>query len=439
MNCATWCGRTAGRFSAWYIEMNRVIFHVDVNSAFLSWTAAYRVRVLGESRDLREIPSAVAGDREARRGIILAKSLPAKKLGVKTGEPIFQAQRKCPELVLVPPDYALYVEASRHFTALLRQFSPIVEQYSIDEAWADMTGTEGLYGSPVAAAEMLRQRIYDELGFTVNIGISTNKLLAKMAGDFEKPNKVHTLYPWEMEKKLWPLPVRDLFMIGPATEKKLHLLGIETIGQLAHADPEVIRKKLYKPGIALWNSANGRYSDILLAQPEANKGYSNSTTLAADVTDAARAYRVLLSLCETVGTRLRSDRKSARCIAVSIRTKEFCDSSHQITLSHATDSTEELFHVVCRAFDALWDGVTPLRQLGVQVARIEERGVRQYDIFSVLDAAKFARKAKLDNTVDDLREKFGEGIIRRARFVGDEVVLAGGLSKERRTGITKPV
>ena len=154
----------------------------------------------------------MAGDKDNRQGIILAKSQPAKKFGVQTGEPIFRAKQKCPGLVIVPPDYGLYVEASRHFTALLRQVAPVVEQYSIDEAWVDMTGTEGLYGSPVAAAETLRQRIYDELGFTVNIGISSNKLLAKMAGDFEKPNKVHTLFPWEMEEKLWPLPVRDLFL-----------------------------------------------------------------------------------------------------------------------------------------------------------------------------------------------------------------------------------
>lgn len=419
--------------------MERVIFHVDVNSAFLSWTATYRIKVLGETLDLREIPSAVAGDRENRQGVILAKSQPAKKCGVKTGEPIFQALKKCPELTIVPPDYALYVEASRHFTALLRQFAPVVEQYSIDEAWADMTGTEGLYGSPVAAAEMLRQKIYDELGFTVNIGISTNKLLAKMAGDFEKPNKVHTLYPWEIEKKFWPLPVRELFMVGPATEKKLHLLGIETIGQLAQADPKLIRQKLYKPGLALWNSANGRYSDTLLPVPEDNKGYGNATTLPADVTDAAQAYRVLLSLCETVGTRMRRDKKSARCIAVSLRTKDFVNFSHQTTLANATDSTEELFRHACRIFDEAWDGETPLRQLGVQATRLEERGLRQYDLFSVISTEDYERKAKLDNTVDDLREKYGEGILRRARFVGAEVVLAGGLSKERRTGITKPV
>lgn len=315
--------------------MSRVIFHVDVNSAFLSWSAAYRVRVLGEREDLRDIPSAVAGERAERHGIILAKSIPAKKCGVKTGEQIFLAQQKCPGLKLVPPDYALYVQASRRFIALLREFAPVVEQYSIDEAWADLSGTEGLYGSPVAAAELLRTRIREELGFTVNIGISSNKLLAKMAGEFEKPDKVHTLFPEEVPQKLWPLPVRKLFMLGPATERRLNRIGIHTIGELAQADPELVLHYLNKPGLALWHSANGRCSEELLPQPEANKGYGNSTTLPADVTTEAGAQRVLLSLCETVALRLRRDGKAARCISVSLRSADFVTFSHQTMLREA--------------------------------------------------------------------------------------------------------
>lgn len=329
--------------------MSRVIFHVDVNSAFLSWSAAYRVRVLGEREDLRGIPSAVAGERAERHGIILAKSIPAKKCGVKTGEQIFLAQQKCPGLKLVPPDYALYVQASRRFIALLREFAPVVEQYSIDEAWADLSGTEGLYGSPVAAAELLRARIREELGFTVNIGISSNKLLAKMAGEFEKPDKVHTLFPEEVPQKLWPLPVRELFMLGPATERRLNRIGIHTIGELAQADPELLLHYLNKPGLALWHSANGRCSEELLAQPEANKGYGNSTTLPADVTTEAGAQRVLLSLCETVAMRLRRDGKAARCISVSLRSADFVTFSHQTMLREAVHGTEELFRCACRS------------------------------------------------------------------------------------------
>ena len=226
----------------------RIIFHIDANSAFLSWTAAYRVKVLGDPVDLRDIPSVIAGDKESRHSIILAKSTRAKKYGIRTGEPLFQALQKCPELVIAPPDYELYVTASRKFVEMLRQFSPKVEQYSIDEAWVDMTGTERLWGAPRLAAEKMRSRIWEELGFTVNVGISSNKLLAKMAGDFEKPNKVHTLFPEEMEGKFWPLPVRDLFLVGAATEKKLNLMGIYTIGDLARADVQILKRKLGKHG-----------------------------------------------------------------------------------------------------------------------------------------------------------------------------------------------
>ncbi len=212
----------------------------------------------------------------------------------------------------------------------------------------------------------LRTRIREELGFTVNIGILSNKLLAKMAGEFEKPDKVHTLFPEEVPQKLWPLPVRELFMLGPATERLLNRIGIHTIGELAQADPEnLLLHYLNKPGLALWHSANGRCSEELLAQPEANKGYGNSTTLPADVTTEAGAQRVLLSLCETVAMRLRRDGKAARCISVSLRSADFVTFSHQTMLREAVHGTEELFRCACRVFAEAWDGQTPLRQLGV--------------------------------------------------------------------------
>ncbi len=417
-----------------------VIFHVDANSAFLSWTAAYRVKVLGESVDLRQIPSVVAGDKASRHSIILAKSAPAKKYGIQTGEPLFQALEKCPDLVVVPPDYALYVEASRHFVEMLRQFSPKVEQYSIDEAWVDMTGTQRLFGPPLLAAEKMRQRIWEELGFTVNIGISENKLLAKMAGDFEKPNKVHTLFPEEMEKKMWPLPVRDLFLVGAATERKLRLLGIYTIGDLAKTEPKLLRKRLGKYGETIWHFANGRNADAVTPEPEENKGYGNSVTTAKDVETTEQAHQVLLSLCETVAARMRKDGKCGRCISVHLRTNEFKHCSHQTVLSGATNITAELFRAACRVFDEAWDRLTPLRQLGVQVTRLTEEPYQQYDLFSDMTPVQYERKLRLDEAVDALRDKFGEDIIRRAKFTRDpEHHMAGGLDKARRTGVTKPV
>ncbi len=419
---------------------DRIIFHVDANSAFLSWTAAYRVKVLGETEDLRDVPSVVAGDKESRHSIILAKSAPAKKYGIQTGEPLFQALEKCPSLRIVQPDYPLYVEASRHFVTMLKEFSPCVQQYSIDEAWVDMTGTQRLWGSPRLAAEKMRQRIHDELGFTVNIGISSNKLLAKMAGDFEKPNKVHTLFPEEMEQKFWPLPVRDLFLVGAATERKLKMLGIYTIGDLAEADVNVLKKRLGKHGETIWHFANGRNADAVTPEPAEAKGFGNSVTTARDVVTHSEAHQVLLSLCETVASRMRRDGKCGSCVSVHLRTNEFNHFSHQAMLHGATNITSEIFDAACRVFDEAWDGVTPLRQLGVQMGRLSNEPYQQYDLFSGMTPVQFERKLKLDETVDALRDKFGEDIIRRAKFAqtpGEH--MAGGLDKARRTGITKPI
>ena len=418
----------------------RVIFHVDANSAFLSWSAAYRVKVLGEELDLRTVPSVVAGDRESRHSIILAKSGPAKKFGIQTGEPLFQALEKCPELKIVEPDYALYVECSRHFVEVLRSFSPCVEQYSIDEAWVDMTGTQRLFGPPVIAADALRRRVLEELGFTVNVGISSNKLLAKMAGDFEKPNKVHTLFPEEIPTKMWVLPVRDLFLVGPATESKLKKMGIYTIGDLANTDLALLRHKLGKHGQTIWHFANGHNADMVIAQPQENKGYGNSVTTAKDVVTLEQGRQVLLSLCETVAARMRKDEKTGRCVSVHLRTGEFVDFSHQKMLPGATNITSELYQAACQILGEMWDQTTPLRQLGVQVTKLSTEPYQQYDLFSGMSPEQYEKKLRLDETVDALRDKFGESAIRRAKFAQDpDGHMAGGLDKARRTGGTKPI
>ena len=418
----------------------RVIFHVDANSAFLSWTAAYKVKVLGEEQDIRNVPSVVAGDKESRHSIILAKSTPAKKYGIQTGEPLFLALEKCPDLVVVQPDYSLYVEASRHFVAMLREFSPVVEQYSIDEAWVDMTGTERLWGPPRLAAEKMRQRIWEELGFTVNVGISSNKLLAKMAGDFEKPNKVHTLFPEEMEEKFWPLPVRDLFLVGAATEKKLKMLGIETIGEMARADEKILKRRLGKHGETIWHFSNGRNADAVTPEPAENKGYGNAVTTAQDVVTYEQGHQVLLSLCETVASRMRTDDKCGSCLSVHLRTNAFHHFSHQSQLLISTNITGEIYREACRVFDEAWDGVTPLRQIGVQMTRLTKEPYQQYDLFSDITPVQYEKKLKLDETVDAIRDKYGEDAIRRGKFAQSPGAhMAGGLDKARRTGITKPI
>lgn len=415
----------------------KIIYHVDVNSAFLSWTAAYQVHTLGKSLDLRNVPSVIAGDKESRHSIILAKSIPAKVYGVKTGEPLFEAKNKCRDLIVEQPDYDLYVEASRKLISLLREVSPLVEQSSIDEAYADMTHTDGIGGAPAMVAEQLKNRIRDELGFTVNIGISSNKLLAKMASDFIKPDRVHTLFPDEIEEKMWPLPVRDLFFVGPATERNLKVVGINTIGEIARADPVFLRSRLKKQGEIIWHYANGRALDSVTGEVALNKGYGNSTTTPFDVTDTATAHRVLLSLCETVGMRMRRDGQAGAVMTVSIRSNKFVDHSHQTQMMSYTNVTEELYHYACRAFDEAWDKKTPLRQIGAQVTRVTRGACRQINIW---DGQKYARLEKLDAAVDAIREKFGEESICRACFIGDVFSpMGGGLSKSRRTGFTKPV
>lgn len=393
---------------------SRVIFHIDVNSAFLSWEAVYRIRHLGGKQDLRIIPSAVGGDISKRHGIILAKSIPAKRYGIKTGEPVVDAKRKCPGLVLVPPNYELYEKSSSAFMNILRKYSDVVEQYSIDEAFMDMTGTAHLFGNPVVAANAIKDEIYQTLGFTVNVGVSSNKLLAKMASDFRKPNLVHTLFPEEIEEKLWPLPVGELFFVGGASEKKLKTLGIQTIGELAGTDVEVLRSVLKKHGQVIWEFANGRDVAVVEPEPVDNKGYGNSTTIAFDVTDAETAKMVLLSLAETVGRRLRRDGVQVELVAISIRFHDLTYASHQCVLPAATNITQEIHGAASRLFDELWDG-TPIRNLGVHTGRVVRGGPgRQMSLFDRVDYEKLE---KMDSCVDSIRERFGADAIMRASFL----------------------
>lgn len=409
-----------------------VIFHIDVNSAFLSWEAVYRVRHLGGTLDLRTIPSAVGGDMSKRHGIILAKSIPAKKYGIQTGEPVVDALRKYPDLVLVPPNYELYEKSSEAFIAILKKYSDKVEQYSIDEAFMDMTGTTSLFGKPVIAANTIKDEIYHTLGFTVNVGISTNKLLAKMASDFKKPNRVHTLFPDEIEKKMWSLPVRDLFYVGSASERKLLSIGIRTIGELAKTDVMVLKSVLKKQGEVIWNFANGRDVSMVEPIPMDNKGYGNSTTIAFDVKDAETAKKVLLSLAETVGRRLRKDDARIEVVAISIRFYDLSYISHQRALPSPTNITKEIHDTACSLFDELWDG-TPIRHLGIHTSKVSRNSNNRQ--FSLFDDTDYEKLEKLDKAVDSIRERFGVDAIQRASFLRQDEVdhMSGGISREKRT------
>ena len=393
-----------------------LIFHIDVNSAFLSWEAARRLKEDPQAKDLRLLHAVIGGDEEMRHGIVLAKSLSAKKYGVMTGEPLAQARKKCPNLLIVPPDHALYAEYSKKFITILEEVAPIVEQCSIDEAFCDMTGTTSLYGDPVLYAHKLKDRIYKELGFTVNIGISSNKLLAKMASDFKKPNFVHTLFPDEIPQKLWPLPLEELFGIGKATAKRLHSLGFSTIGDLARANKEMLISNFKSQGEYIWASANGIASSNLTYIPPANKGYGNSITLPYDVTDVDTANHILLSLCETVGARIRAEHAYISVIQVQIVDCEFVHHSKQMTLPSTTNVTEKIYACAKALFTECWNH-TPIRLLGVSTSKASSENYEQYHLF---DQDKYERLSKLNQAIDKIRDRYGDDSIKRACFIDSE-------------------
>ena len=389
--------------------MERLIFHIDVNSAFLSWEATRRV-AKGEA-DLRLIPSAIGGDREKRRGVILAKSIPAKQFGVTTGEPVAMALLKCPNLYLAKPDFRLYEECSQAFLQNCRFYAPVVDRYSIDECFLDMTGTGRLYPDPVAIAHTIKDEIRDTLGFTVNVGVGSNKLLAKMASDFEKPDRVHTLFSHEIEEKLWPLPVRDLFSVGHSTAEKLQALNLHTIGELARVSEAHLQGIVgEKFGSQLYRFARGIDDSPVETEVREAKGYSNSITLDHDVTNREEAHRILLALTDSVATRMRMDGAKTECVAVTIRSSEFCDSSRQIKLNEPTDITSELFRHAGRAFDLLWNGRMPLRLLGVSLNQVSKEGTVQLTLF---ENDNRERARKVDRVVDSIRERFGSDVIVR--------------------------
>ena len=393
--------------------MKRLIFHVDVNSAFLSWEAARRVSQ-GED-DIRKIPSAIGGDREKRTGVILAKSIPAKKYGIKTGEPVAMALRKCPDLFLTRPDFRLYEQSSKAFMDIVRSYAPVVEKYSIDECFADFSGTQNVYPDPIALAHTIKDRIRDELSFTVNVGIGDCKLLAKMASDFEKPDKVHTLFLSEIQVKMWPLPVRELFTVGASTAEKLEKARIRTIGDLANTDLSRVQKLIgMKLGQQIHDYANGIDPSPVLAAPEEAKGYSISTTLEEDVVTAEQAHAVLLALSDSVTARMRADGVKAYCVAVSIRYIDFKTRSHQKKLADPTDISREVYQLSKQLFSELWDGHTPLRLLGVSLTDITHEDSAQLSLFS--DEAR-ERARRLDKATDAINGKYGAATIVRGSSV----------------------
>lgn len=369
--------------------------------------------------DLREIPSVVGGDPKKRTGIVVAKSIPAKKYGIQTGEPMAMALRKCPNLVVVPSDFRLYTENSLAFKAICRDYAPVVESFSIDEVFLDMTGTSLIYPDPIATAHEIKDKIHAELGFTVNVGISTNKLLAKMASDFEKPDKVHTLFPEEIPVKMWPLPIRDLLFLGKASEKRLQDFGIHTIGELAREKESAIQALLgEKTGHQLYQYARGIDNSPVLAQAEESKGFSVEKTFNDDIVSVEQVLPILLEQCDIVATRMRRKGKKCSCISVTFRTLDFKNRSHQTSLSSATDVTDEIYENARRLFLEFWKG-QPLRLIGVALTGLTDESFEQMSLFE--DTKKKEQRQKLDAALDAIRMKFGNDKITRASIMNSNI------------------
>lgn len=460
----------------------RTIFHVDVNSAFLSWSALKRLEEDPDAVDLRTIPSGVGGDVKTRHGIITAKSIPAKKYGVQTGEPVVKALQKCPQLVLVPPDFETYRKYSHALMEILSRYSPLLQQVSIDEAYLDVTervseketsgvvclqvgckGTSGVVCTSggerkraIALARQIRDQVRTELGFTVNVGISCNKLLAKMASDFEKPDRTHTLYPEEVPAKMWPLPIEALHGCGKSTAQKLQLIGINTIGDAAAADRALLQSFLgQSSGAYIWNSANGISKSKVVAEREQAKSVSNERTLSEDIgreNYQADGVPVICMLSQKVAGRLQKSGLVGQTITFQIKSSDFERHSRQMSLQAMTDRAKDIEEAALLLADQLLGGPDGLfaqgvtiRLIGVGVSRLseKEKTVHQMDLFEwaerneeeesrraeaekaqkaeqaarekarKAEQAKKARQDKLDAMMGKLNERYGKGTIRK--------------------------
>ena len=364
---------------SFFCPVDRVIFHIDVNSAFVSWTA---VKILREGGpDMRLVPSVVSGDPSDRRSIVTAASMPAKKLGVKTATPVSMALRTCPDLVILRGDWGWYKECSQGFIGICREYSPVLQQFSIDECFIDMTFR--LAGrDPVAVATELKDRVRTELGFTVNVGVGSNKLLAKMASDFEKPDKVHTLWLDEVQEKMWPLPVRDLLWVGKKTEQRLLAYGVRTIGDLA-AMPDASLARLVGRKFAdqLHESAHGVDDSPVDTEEWEAKSYSAERTFPKDLSDPKDIDRAFFNVACIVAHRIRKHGISASCVSMFIKYKDFSVVQKQRQLSAPTDVTALILNEVRGMFTEIWDGATPLRQVGIGVSKLTRDADAQLSLF----------------------------------------------------------
>ena len=390
--------------------MDKIIMHIDVNNAFLSWTAVDLLKK-GYEIDIRNIESIIGGDESMRRGIVLAKSMVAKKRGVKSAETIRDAKRKCNNLKVYPPDYKLYMEMSNKFFELIENYTPDIEKLSIDECFIDYTKVKNLYGDPIKFAYKLKDDIKNTLGFTVNIGIANNKLCAKMASDFLKPDRVHTLFDNEVKEKMYPLPIEDLYGVGKSSSKKLRELNINTIGQLANFNPQILYKYFKNQTERLINSAKGIDDSIVVSERREVEGVSNSTTTSHNLNTLDEIYNVLYPLVENVCMRIRRKNKYASLVGVILKDKTFKTYSHQRKLTNPTNNTDEIYIIAKELIQELWNN-EGVRLVGISLSKLSNNLSYQLSIFE--DIREVENNKELDNVLDKLKKVYGSNIIKKA-------------------------
>ena len=399
-------------------KKQRQILHVDVNNAFLSWTALDRLSQ-GEKIDIREIEAVIGGDESKRSGIVLAKSMKAKRKGVYTGETLYQARLKCPNLQVFKGDYKSYRKHSNDLYKILLGYTEKIERFSIDECFLDMTDYLG-NDTLINKAYEINRRVKKELGFTVNVGVAHNKLLAKMASDFTKPDKVHTLFEEEIPSKMWTLPVSELFMLGKKTLPKLYNMRIKTIGDLAKQEKTEMIKKFGKHGLLMWEYANGIDNSEVNYLEEKPKGIGNSVTLPRDICSKEEIEKVLLTLTEQVAYRLRRYNMYANVVNVQLRTKDFKDFSHQKKLISPTSNTKNIYDLAKELLNEMYKKGTFIRLVGLRVDNLIEKDEMQLSLFTNEEDKK---QEKLDKVVDELKNKYGYSSITRAGKLNSEEIV----------------
>lgn len=390
--------------------MDRIILHVDVNNAFLSWTAIEMLKN-GYKYDIRNRYAVIAGDESQRKGIVLAKSNLCKKCGVKTADAIYLARRKCPYLEIYPPNFEVYRRFSDMMYEYLKKYTDVIERYSIDECFLDYTGSALLFGEPVDVAYKIRDDIYKMFGFTVNVGVGNNKLLAKMASDFEKPNRVHTLFSYEVKDKMFSLAVDDLFMIGKASAKKLHEMGINTIGELANYDVAILTKKFKKMGKMMHDYANGIDDSPVCFEREAAKSISSSTVLPYNYHDIFMIHDVIRKLSGDIGKKLRNNKMYADTIGVWFKYNYFDKVSKQLKLDNSISNDEDIYNNACLLFDNLWNNDDGVRSVCVFVSGLSNVRKRQLSIFDNANVSGELDNDKLESVLDDIKNKYGDNVI----------------------------